>query len=153
MPSKTFDRYMSVILIGVGTFFIAQSLQISASTYGSSVGPDIFPKVLGSVLIILSILLFFQTTTYKNKNEEKESLDYIKFMKTLGITLLYALTLEWIGYIISTFIFLVVGFQIMKRGKMLNSILISGVLTVVVYYVYVEVLSGTLQGFPKWLVF
>lgn len=153
LASKAFDRYMSIIFIGVGTFFIVQSLQISASTYGSSVGPNIFPILLGSLSILLSILLFFQTTRYKETNKEKEARDYRKFLKTVGLALLYALTLEWIGYVISTFIFLLIGFQIMQRGKVLYSIIISGLFTVVVYYVYVEVLHGTLKGFPEWLAF
>jgi putative tricarboxylic transport membrane protein len=144
---------MSIIFMAVGTFFIVQSLQITASTYGSTVGPNIFPTLLGAFLILLSILLFFQTTRYKETGQEKEQLDYMKFLKTAGLALLYALTLEWIGYVISTFIFLLIGFQIMHRGKVVNSILISGLFTGVVYYVYVEVLHGTLQGFPAWLAF
>ncbi|CAM5184679.1 Putative tricarboxylic transport membrane protein OS=Ureibacillus acetophenoni OX=614649 GN=SAMN05877842_101323 PE=4 SV=1 [Ureibacillus acetophenoni] len=153
MPSKTFDRYMSVILIAVGTFFIISSTQISASTYGSSVGPDIMPMLLGIVLILLSILLFFQTMKYKSDGQKSEEQNYGKFLIMLGLALLYALTLEWLGYIITTFIFLLAGFQIMQKGKILYSIIISLSFTLVVYYVYVEVLQGTLPVFPEWFSF
>ncbi len=144
---------MSVILIVVGTFFIVSSSQISASTYGSSVGPDIMPTILGIILILLSILLFFQTTKYKSDSQKSEEQNYGKFLLMVGLAILYAVTLQWIGYLISTFIFLLIGFQIMKKEKILYSFIISLLFTLVVYYVYVEVLQGTLPGFPEWFAF
>ena len=151
MQNRVFDRYVSIVLIATGTFFIVESLQISQSTYGSSVGPNIFPTVLGAALVLLSFLLFFQTLKSKEHNEEKEERDYKKFLLTLAMAIFYAMTIEWLGYVISTFVFLLAGFQIMQRGKLLYSIVISALFSAVVYYVYVEVLQGTLQGFPSWL--
>ena len=51
--SKTFDRYAGIIFFIIGALFIIESRKISASSYGSNVGPDIFP--IGSRHCINSI--------------------------------------------------------------------------------------------------
>ena len=65
--SKTFDRYAGIIFFIIGALFILESRKISASSYGSNVGPDIFPIGLGIVLILLSIRLLFETFKYSGQ--------------------------------------------------------------------------------------
>ncbi|WNC16064.1 tripartite tricarboxylate transporter TctB family protein [Brevibacillus brevis] len=152
--SKAFDRYASLLFLVLGAAFVIGSGNISASAYGSNVGPNIFPLGLGSLLIVLSLRLFYET--FKYKQEEKKSgpaLDYKRFLIVLVAALLYALLLEEIGYVVSTFLFLLVGFQTMQKGKWLSSVLISGGFSFGVYFLYVNVLDGTLPGLPTWLGF
>jgi putative tricarboxylic transport membrane protein len=66
-------------------------------------------------------------------------------------TLVYILTLETIGYVITTFLFLFVCFQTMERSKVMTSLIISSCFSGFVYFMYVEVLKGTLPGWPIWL--
>ena len=47
MPNKTFDTIAGCVFLVVGTFFITASMGISKSSYGSNVGPNIFPLGLG----------------------------------------------------------------------------------------------------------
>jgi putative tricarboxylic transport membrane protein len=150
--SKTFDRYASLLFLVLGVAFVIGSQNISASAYGSNVGPNIFPLGLGSLLILLSLRLFYETFKYK-QGEKKEgpALDYKRFLIILGAALLYVLLLEEIGYVVSTFLFLLVGFQTMQKGKWLNTLLISVAFSFGVYFLYVNVLDGTLPGLPTWL--
>jgi putative tricarboxylic transport membrane protein len=66
-------------------------------------------------------------------------------------TLVYILTLETIGYVITTFLFLFVCFQTMERSKVMTSLIISSCFSGLIYFMYVEVLKGTLPGWPIWL--
>ncbi|WP_423802175.1 tripartite tricarboxylate transporter TctB family protein [Neobacillus sp. SAB-20_R2A] len=145
-----FDRIASVLFLAVGVLFIIGSRHIASSSYGSVVGPDIFPLVLGNVLVLLSIRLFFETFQNKNKQENKEKLEYKPFIIIFIATLLYILTLESIGYVITTFLFLFVCFQTMERSKWINSLIISAAFSGLVYFLFVEVLKGTLPGWPIW---
>ncbi len=148
--NKAFDRYAGMAFLIIGAAFLAESQKISASSYGSNVGPDIFPMALGSVLILLSLRLIYETFKYPQQTKQSASLDYKRFLIFLVSALLYAFFLEQIGYVIATFLFLLIGFQTMQRGKMLLSLLISALFSFGVYYLFVEILQGTLPGWPVW---
>jgi putative tricarboxylic transport membrane protein len=146
-----FDYIASVFFLAVGILFIIGSKQLESSSYGSTVGPDIFPLILGSALVLLSIRLFYETFITKNQQGTKEKLQYKPFLIIFAATLVYILTLETIGYVITTFLFLFVCFQTMERSKVILSLIISAFFSGLVYFLYVGVLKGTLPGWPIWL--
>lgn len=148
--NAVFDRSASMVFLLIGVAFIVESRKISASAYGSSVGPDMFPMGLGIILILLSLRLFYETRFYSLMKIKGQSLDYKRFAIILVSAILYGLLLEPMGYVITTFLFLVIGFQTMDKGGWLKTILISGGFSYGIYYLFVEVLEGSLPGFPVW---
>ncbi|MFD6438801.1 tripartite tricarboxylate transporter TctB family protein [Peribacillus sp. NPDC060186] len=145
-----FDRFAAVAFLAVGVLFMIGSRNLSSSSYGSSVGPDIFPFVLGLVLAALSIRLFYEAYRSKRQDSSKEKLEYKPFFIIFISTLIYILTLETIGYVITTFLFLFVCFQTMERSKWVTSLIISAGFSGIVYFLFVNVLKGTLPGWPIW---
>lgn len=148
--SIKFDYIASVLFLTMGILFVIGSRNLASSSYGSSVGPDIFPFILGIALVLLSLRLFYETFVTKNQNESKEQLQYKPFLIIFAATLVYILTLEMIGYVITTFLFLFVCFQTMERSKWVTSLIISACFSGLVYFLYVEILKGTLPGWPIW---
>lgn len=148
--SIQFDRVASVLFLAIGVLFIIGSKNLTGSSYGSAVGPDIFPLILGSILVLLGIRLFHETIITKNKYSSKEQIQYKPFLIIFTATLIYILTLETIGYVITTFLFLFVCFQTMERSKWFSSLIISASFSGLVYFLYVEILKGTLPGWPVW---
>lgn len=146
--SKTFDRYASIAFLLVGLLFVIESMKISDSAYGSAVGPKIFPLGLGVILILLSIRLLYETFKHQSTEAVKEKLQYKKFFVILISAALYAFLLEKIGYVVSTFLFLLIAFQTMERGRIVPSIMIAAVFSFGVYYFFAEFLGGSLPGFP-----
>lgn len=149
--NKTFDRYISFICFLLGIGFIWQSTQISSSSYGSNVGPNIFPLGLGALLVLLSIRLFFEVLKSKEQRAEGGQLAYKKFFLIFAAAVLYAYFFEEIGYVIGTFLFLLFSFQVLERGKIVQSVLISGLFSTGVYVLFVVILEGSMPGFPAWL--
>lgn len=160
--NNVFDRYASIIFLLLGIGFMWQSTKISATSYGSTVGPNIVPFGLGGLLILLSLRLFYEAMkkskeqgSKEQNNEEpnnkEQTLDYRKFLIIFVAAFLYAFFLETIGYIIGTFLFLLISFQVLARGNWLKSILISGLFAVGVYVIFVVILEGSMPGFPTWL--
>ncbi|WP_019413239.1 tripartite tricarboxylate transporter TctB family protein [Paenisporosarcina sp. TG20] len=147
--SKTFDRFASITFLLVGLLFVIESRSISQSAYGSTVGPNIFPTALGIILILLSIRLLFETTKYKGQEGTKEPVQYVKFLIIFVSAAIYAAVLEPVGYVISTFIFLLIAFQTMERGKWISTIIIAGAFSFGIYYFFSEFLGGSLPGFPE----
>jgi putative tricarboxylic transport membrane protein len=145
---KTFDRYAGVIFLLIGVGFIFESRKISASAYGSNVGPDIFPIGLGILLIILSIRLLFETCKYVGEAEKGDKPDYKRFLLILGAAILYVILLEPLGYVITTFLFLLFSFRVMEKGGWLKMVIIAAAFSFGVYFLFVKLLQGSLPGFP-----
>ena len=146
--NKKFDSVAGIAFLLFGILFFIESQKISDSAYGSSVGPKIFPMGLGIILTALSIRLLYETFKIKTEDSAKGTLQYKKFFIIFGSALLYAFLLEKIGYVVSTFVFLLITFQTLERGKIIYSIIISTVFSVGVYYMFSELLGGSLPGFP-----
>ncbi|MBB5323164.1 putative tricarboxylic transport membrane protein [Anoxybacillus tepidamans] len=149
--NKTFDRIATLTFLAIGVLFMIESLRISKSAYGSVVGPNVFPFLLGLILVLLSIKLLFETMRYPSIRGEKQRLQYKKFWIIFISAILYAILLEPIGYVITTFLFLIIGFQTMEKGSIRKSIIIAACFSLGVYGLYVKMLQGTLPSWPIWL--
>lgn len=149
--NKTFDKYVSIIFLLLGIGFMWQSTRISTSAYGSTVGPNIFPFCLGGLLILLSIRLFYEVLVFKGGGSSGTiKLDYKRFLLIFSAAVFYALLFETLGYIVTTFLFLLFSFQVLERGKWLKSVLIAALFAVGVYVLFVVILEGSMPGFPVW---
>jgi putative tricarboxylic transport membrane protein len=148
--SKTFDRVAAIAFLAVGALFMTESMRISKSAYGSSVGPNVFPFLLGLILMLLSIKLLLETMRYADSYKKKQPLQYKKFFIILIAAVIYAALLETVGYVIMTFLFLVVGFQTMGKGTLWKSVVIAACFSLGVYGLYVKLLQGTLPSWPIW---
>ncbi|KYZ75431.1 transporter [Anaerosporomusa subterranea] len=146
--NKTFDRYVSVVFLVLGVAIYIYSQTLTVSNVGIAIGPKALPSFLSVILIILSavnLVVAIRSTTH-DKKEEK--LEYKKFLIILVSLVLYALLIEPLGYVITTFLFLLIGFQTMEKGKYLQSVIIAAAFAVGIYYFYVEVFLGVLPPLP-----
>jgi putative tricarboxylic transport membrane protein len=141
-----FDRYASIVFIamGVSLFFYSQTLTTSIESY---IGPKELPMFLSIALVFTGILNLIAALRAKVE-KKKEGLEYKKFLIILGCLLLYVILLEPVGYVISTFLFLLVSFQTMEKGQLLKSAIIAAAFAGGIYYLYVEVAMGSLPGLP-----
>ena len=152
--NRYFDRFAGVLFFAVGMLVFIEARGISDSAYGSSIGPKTFPMGLGIVLIILSGLLIFESfykmRTSKNdgEGESKSPANYKSFAIIFLAALGYIFLLERLGYIITTFAFLLVSFRALDKGSWIAPIVIAAAFSGIIYYGFVEVLGGSLPRFP-----
>lgn len=146
--NKTFERYASVIFFVLGLAIFIYSKTLTKASYGSSIGPSAMPAFLAVCLMVLSVIGII--TAFRDKSDSKpgKQLDYKRFLTILGALILYVFLMEPLGYVISTFLFLFVGFQVMKKGDYLKTGIIALVFAVAVYYLYVEIAKGSLPPLP-----
>lgn len=97
-----------VVSIGV----IIATLNLPKARLGNPNAPVYFPMMLGIFLLILSIVYFIQEWR-KTEMEEKEAVQELlqgRVPKLIGLSLLlalgYTLIFEWIGFLISTILFM-----------------------------------------------
>ena len=120
------DRLVAVAFILILLPYWYQSLSMTASLESDVVGPDLFPKLIAVFGIILSIILFIGTsfskvTGGKIQKERKESFENIT---PLFFLLIYALSIEKIGFPVGTFLFLSLTFKFLGYQDGLDLLLI-----------------------------
>jgi len=143
-----FDRYASIVFIALGVALFFYSRTLTSSSTGTSIGPQELPLFLAVALTITAVINLVSAVRAKSPGEKVKGIEYRKFLIVLGLLLLYVLLLEPLGYVISTFLFLVAGFQTMEKGGYLKSALIAAAYSGGIYFVYVKVALGVLPGLP-----
>jgi len=153
-----------LIFFAYSYYYIGVTMPDSAST---ELGPEQWPKlILGAliVLIIINIIKIYKSTPAKDrntneiKNIELKAILRSKLFIGIALVLIYALSLEAAGFILSTCIFLMIYGRLIgeKRIKILVS---SGIgITFGAYIVFAKGLSimlprgyGILRSFALFL--
>jgi putative tricarboxylic transport membrane protein len=96
-------------------------------------GPGFFPFSVGLVMLGLSLVALFQSTGKKNDTEKKvrqEPFRWWNIVIILAAVLAYALTIETIGFLVNTFLFVCLMLKVIEPQTWKKSILV-GVITAV----------------------
>ena len=137
-------------LVGVGLIAIASGYP-TAEDYGTGVpGPGLWPIVISAVMIACAALLVMKTMKMApEKNtavslwNERNKRVYI----TIGILFAYLLVLEFLGFIIATTVMEAIFIHWFAKKKPWITILLSVVVTMVIYCVFQFVLNVPVGSF------
>ena len=153
----TLDRVIALfillicLLYGYSAWFIMDA-QIAPFMARNPVWPSSFPKLLaiGGVIFALLVLI----SPHKPKDEPDIDLarwsdyNYGQAIGLLVLMLAYALLLLPIGFLASTFLFLMLGSLILGERRWLAMMLASGIASVGIWYLVQEVLGIFLRPLP-----
>ena len=133
------DLFTSIVWFLVGLGFTLGGLRLGFGNFGAP-GPGFLPVLVGGILSGLSIGLFFRSLLAKTKPQAvsfwKEKGSWKKVAFTLLSLILYLALLNYLGYLLTTFLFL--GYLVKfigKRGWGL-SIFVSILATLVSYSLF-----------------
>ncbi|BDG59465.1 tripartite tricarboxylate transporter TctB family protein [Caldinitratiruptor microaerophilus] len=172
------DRIVGIViaLLGAGYWYLADNLP--EPLLRQPVGPEVFPKLLAIGLVVLGVALLASTfvkagTAAPRKAEEAApdedavaaaaravaevleqdagtQLDYRTVLLAASGLVLYALAYERLGFLLSTFVFMVYETAVMetRRGHWLRTVLAAAVLSAGIYFLFVKLLDVVL---PKGL--
>jgi putative tricarboxylic transport membrane protein len=147
-----FDRAFSLILTVLAVALFHYSGTLDEMTSGGSIGPKEMPRFLAAGLFVAAVLNLISILKAKPaaaaQSAGEAGLEYGKFVKILAALVAYALMIERLGYVLSTFAFLFFSFQVMERGKYVKTGIIAAIFAGGVYGLYVKVAKGALPGFP-----
>jgi putative tricarboxylic transport membrane protein len=109
-------------------FFIMLSILFYIISFSfpsnEKVGPSVVPRLWIFILVPLNIFLI--TNILKQKgNIEKKANNQIMVFKFIGLLILYLISIFYIGYFISTFIFIFAGIYMLGYRKYLTMLIIS----------------------------
>jgi hypothetical protein len=143
--------YSGMVFILYGAAWLYAGLSIPVKGKEGDFGPALLPKVIGVIIVFLSILLIYtaflndKKTTVTQKTEGDGSYDYKSVILTMMLLVLYIVTMEPIGFIISSMLYLFLQMIIManKPGKrqIITYAIISLVLPYLVDYLFYSMFS------------
>jgi hypothetical protein len=115
-------------------------------------GPGFLPFGLAIVLIILSLFLIF--SKWKKGIASTPFWPHRTWLRPLlgvAILIFFALVVEWVGFLITTFIFLMIWMGVIERVRWRTIMSISIGTTAALYLIFVLLLDVPLPlGFLKW---
>jgi len=139
------DRFLAIFLIIISVIvFFETSKFPSFSNEMQVIDASFVPRLLASFLIIASLILLVKSF----KQVDNSKLDTCKLDKSssrvLVIVILmiaYRYILPIIGFEITTILFLTTTMYLFKYKKILKAFLISLLVTIVIYYIFIFILN------------
>jgi len=141
------ERIVSIVLLVISVILYVNSLSLPVKNY-DPLGTSFFPKVLSILLAVLSIAIFVKSMLTKGPEKETtreqsigEKLNNKKLINVLflgGSFIIYSLLINYLGYIFSTILFLIItigGLSFNKKG-FIQAAVFSVAITYSIYYVF-----------------
>ena len=108
------DLISGLFLSVCGIMIVIMSLRFPIGTFDNP-GYGLFPLFIGILLSILSIVLFIRSILRSPSGREAPSGGHKRLYKVIAVIffmLLYALTLDWLGFLLVTFVLLFLLFKV-----------------------------------------
>lgn len=144
---KKSNIFVSILVILIGIFAL---FQVKSFPQGQNnvVGPGFFPGLIAIILIVLGVILFAQSIRMKKDDDVKVNLfdkeNKLAYIIML-ITLVYLIAINYIGFIISSIIYLAILIVLYGEKNKLKALIYSSVISLVIYFVFNVLLNVPLQ--------
>ncbi len=140
------DRVVGIALILIGFLFCIGSLRLGIGKLNSP-GPGFLPLIAGGLLILLSLGTISEGRRIKRAESTsplfKGKRSVVPFSVLISL-LVYSLVLDLLGYLLATFLMLVLLFSIWKKQRLMVVLGASALITVVTYFFFGSFLKITL---------
>lgn len=137
---KSSDLVSSLVLFAVGLGFIVGGVKYGIGPLNS---PDagFFPIVLGAGLSLLSTALFVKTLLGKKQPQQKQRFwikagSWRKILLSMLALVFYLLSLDHLGYIITTFLFVFFLLKWVSAKKWMPSVITAFILSLGSYVLF-----------------
>ncbi|HSQ04999.1 MAG TPA: tripartite tricarboxylate transporter TctB family protein [Burkholderiales bacterium] len=128
------DRASALVCFGFAIGVGIEACRLGLGTLGSP-GAGLTPLLYAGILAVLSLLLFIRS---RGPSDEPEIvMRWRAVVPILGILLVYALTIEWLGYITCTFVAMFLLLQL-AHVRRVNAVLFAAIATALIHVVFVR---------------
>ncbi len=133
---EKWDRVSGYVLLAIGVITAWSSTSLSMGKFRHP-GPGFLPFGLALILILLSLALILQSRA-KGGTPKPFWAERAWLRPLLGIVIftLYAFSLGYIGFILTTFLFLIIWMWVIERIRWKTILSISVGVTAVLYFIF-----------------
>jgi putative tricarboxylic transport membrane protein len=148
------DKWSSLVWCGMGLFICVGSLRLSLGELHNP-GPGFLSFYAGLILGALALVIHFQSRKASSAHKKTEP-DPIwknrqkgwKMVMTVGALLTYAVIMNYLGFLISTFIFLAFLLRVIEPQRWSVTLLGSLAASAVFYFIFEMGLKSQLPKGP-----
>jgi putative tricarboxylic transport membrane protein len=145
------ELIFALLLVGLSLFLLWQAYGISGFESLTSAGA--FPMVASAIMLVTALLALRDTTRYPRIDREDGQSLWAQFVHKVSPAVLvqfvaciavYMLALEKIGFILSSYVFLLVSMRVLGSRKWVLNLWVSALCLAVVYLIFQTVFSVVL---------
>ncbi|MCM3740885.1 tripartite tricarboxylate transporter TctB family protein [Oceanobacillus luteolus] len=145
---KTLNQKVSLVLFAIALLYLIYAYQIPSFPY-TVVDADVIPKVLGYLLLILSVFLFFIKDEESEEQKARRNIPKKEVGMLLGVgglIILYIIFLEILGFVFVTALFIFLCSRFLGYKNYLANVLVSIILPVSLYLMFTQLLRISLPS-------
>lgn len=144
------DFWSGVMFIAFGLFFAVFATGYDFGT-AQRMGPAYFPTVLGGLLALIGVLVALTGLGRAGEGGKVEKFHFAELAWVLGAVLIYAVILRWAGVLVSMFALIVISSFASHEFRWKEVIILSIVMAVITYVVFILGLKLTIPVLPAFL--
>ena len=144
------DFWSGVMFIAFGLFFAVFAARYDFGT-AQRMGPAYFPSVLGGLLALVGVLVALTGLRRDGEGGKVEKFHFAELTWVLGAVVLYAVILRWAGVMVSMFALIVISSFASHEFRWKEAIILSLVMAVITYVVFIMGLKLTIPVLPAFL--
>ncbi|MBX0357749.1 tripartite tricarboxylate transporter TctB family protein [Halobacillus sp. Nhm2S1] len=132
---KTLNQKVSIFLILFAAGYLYLTYNLKEYPY-VPVDSDFVPKILGYLLIILAVFLFFDKSSETEEEKEKRQVPKKEMLVLLavgGMIFLYIFLLEIIGFVLSSMLFIIACSWFLGYRKLVTTFLVAVLFPLIMY--------------------
>lgn len=165
MAAKRIERTASVVMTVFSAAYLAGAyLLISVPMIQQQVGPAVFPKAVGILLLVISLCnLFIQFKGIAKEDEARaviigaeDKVETKADFKLMGIIIvlmvIYAFLFERLGYALTTILVFLAGVLVLDRKHLVRDVIIGLIASFGMYFIFTKLLKVTLPAGPLSLI-
>lgn len=148
------DRAAALVILAGAAAYLIGARRLVSPAMADPLGPSAFPTLLGASLLLLAVILLLFPPASSKEPERPGAKGLARFGRSglvLALLVANALTMEWLGYALSTFLFFLGALIVLGEKPWPRGLLFSLTFTGGLYFLFARVLRlnlpvGTLFG-------
>jgi putative tricarboxylic transport membrane protein len=138
-----------IFAVILGLAYLAGTYNIPLNEAGDSVGPRSFPLLNSALVIICGLALIVSDLRSKDRKPFSwgfisEGGVWLRILATISTGIIFGLVLDFLGYLIAMFLFMIIVTSLINVGRFKQNILISVLFSVISFISFAVILKLSL---------